>query len=134
VGAANTGRTPCWVLLLALVLRGSSRDVDVLLSAVPRDALLAHPELAAALAAARIINGPPTEVAELTAAAYAGEKNLSGARADRLRLILRLVEMVYARVRGDLVAVAANCRQIPTIRPSSPGSPSPRGTWCRYLS
>ena len=48
--------------VLALVIRGSSRDVELLLSAVPRDVLLAHPELAAALAAARMVHGPPAEV------------------------------------------------------------------------
>ena len=37
------------------------RDLDMLLSAVPRDALLSHPELAAALAGARIIQGSPAE-------------------------------------------------------------------------
>ena len=37
------------VHLAALVLRGSAREFDVLLSAVPRDVLLSHPELAGAL-------------------------------------------------------------------------------------
>ena len=39
-----------------LVIRGSARELDVLLSAVPRDALLGHPELATTLAAARIMS------------------------------------------------------------------------------
>ncbi len=99
--------------VLALVIRGSSRDVELLLSAVPRDALLAHPELAAALAAARMVHGPPAEVGELVGAAHAGGGRLPAPRADRLRVVLHLVEVVHARVRGDLVEVAAACRRIP---------------------
>ena len=35
--------------VLALVVRGNPRNIDMLLAAVPRDVLLSHPELAAAL-------------------------------------------------------------------------------------
>ena len=42
---------------LALVVRGSARELEVLLSAVARDALLGQPELAATLAAARVFQG-----------------------------------------------------------------------------
>jgi hypothetical protein len=38
---------------LALVVRGNARELDVLLTAAPRDALLGHPELAATLALGR---------------------------------------------------------------------------------
>ena len=58
--------------VIALVIRGSARELDVLLSAVPRDALLGHPELAATLAAARIYLGSNREVRELVAAAAVG--------------------------------------------------------------
>jgi LuxR family maltose regulon positive regulatory protein len=100
--------------VLALVVRGNPRNLDVLLSAVPRDALLSHPELAAALAGARIIQGSPAEVGELIAAAHAGASRLPGPRAERLRVILHLIEIAHARPRGDLLGVAAACRQIPT--------------------
>ena len=39
------------VHVVGLVLRGRGRELDTMLAAVPRDALLAHPELAAGLAA-----------------------------------------------------------------------------------
>jgi LuxR family maltose regulon positive regulatory protein len=101
--------------LLALVVRGYPRHVDRLLSAIPRDALLSHPELAAALAAARVIQGSPAELGELTAAAHAGVARLPGPRAQRLRvIILHLIEIGHGRARGDLASVAAACRQIPT--------------------
>ena len=99
--------------LLALAVRGNPRDIDMLLSAVPRDALLSHPELAAALAAARILQGSPAELGELTAAAHAGADRLPGPRAERLRVVLHLIEIGHGRARGDLVGVAAACRQIP---------------------
>ena len=89
---------------LALVIRGSARELDVLLSAVPRDALLGHPELAATLAAARIYPGSSREVRELVAAAAVGVDDLPQPRAERLRVVLDLVETGHARTRGDLVA------------------------------
>ena len=85
------------VHVLALVVRGSARELDVLLSAVPRDALLGHPELAATLAAARIFLGSNREMRELVAAAAAGVDDLPQPRAERLRVVLDLVEMGYAR-------------------------------------
>jgi LuxR family maltose regulon positive regulatory protein len=99
--------------LPALSVRGNARDIDMLLSATPRDALLTHPELAAALAAARILLGSRAELGELSAAAHAGADRLSGPRAERLRVILRLIEMGHSRLRGDFVGVAAACRQVP---------------------
>lgn len=101
------------VHVAALTLRGSPREVELILSAVPRDALLGHPELAAALAAARIIQGSSTGVGELTATATAGADRLSGRRASRLRVVLHLIELGHARTRGDLAGVADACRRIP---------------------
>ena len=68
------------VHLAALVLRGSAREFDVLLSAMPRDVLLSHPELAGALAGARIMQGAGTEVEELMTAASNGVHGLAGQR------------------------------------------------------
>jgi LuxR family maltose regulon positive regulatory protein len=99
--------------VLALVVRGNPRDLDMLLSAIPRDVLLSHPELAATLAGARIMQGSPAEVGELNAAAHAGVDRLPGPRAERLRVILHLIEIGHARARGDLLGVAAACRQVP---------------------
>ncbi|MFC5994976.1 LuxR C-terminal-related transcriptional regulator [Pseudonocardia hispaniensis] len=99
--------------VVALLIRGSARDVEVLLSGVPRDTLLRHPELAAALAGARILQGSSVEVGELTAAARAGQAGLPARRGTRLRVILDLIEMGIARTRGDLAAVAAAARRVP---------------------
>ena len=101
------------VHVAALVLRGSAREVDVLLSAVPRDVLLSYPELAAALAAARIMQGSGTEVDELMTAASNGVDGLAGQRGARLRLSLDVMEMGHARFQGRLAAVTAAARRIP---------------------
>jgi LuxR family transcriptional regulator, maltose regulon positive regulatory protein len=98
---------------LALVIRGSGRELDVLLSAVPRDALLGQPELAGTLAAARIYLGSNREMSELVAAGAVGVESLPQPRADRLRVVLDLVEMAHARARGDLVALATAARRVP---------------------
>ena len=101
------------VHLAALVLRGSAREFDVLLSAMPRDVLLSHPELAGALAGARIMQGAGTEVEELMTAASNGVHGLAGQRGTRLRLLLDLMEMGHARFQGRLAAVTAAARRIP---------------------
>jgi LuxR family maltose regulon positive regulatory protein len=100
------------VYVVALVLRGSAPELDVLLSAVPRDVLLRHPELAVGLAAARTAQGANVEVGELLAAARSGADDLARTRAERLRLVLAVIEMTYARSRGDLAAVAAAASSI----------------------
>jgi LuxR family maltose regulon positive regulatory protein len=99
--------------LIALAVKDGPREIDVLLSAVPRDVLLKHPELTAALAIARILQGSPAELGELTTAARAGASHLPRVRAERLRVILHLIEIGNGRAKGDLVGVAAACRQIP---------------------
>jgi ATP/maltotriose-dependent transcriptional regulator MalT len=116
------------VHVAALVIRGSARDLDVLLSAAPRDALLGQPELAATLAAARILLGSNREVRELVAAAAAGLDDLPPPRAERLRVVLDLVEMGLARTRGDLVALAAGARRVPDDPRTLSGLGWPGGT------
>ena len=101
------------VHVMALLLRGSPREVELLLSAVPRDVLLGHPELAGALAGARILQGRRSEVGELLVAARAGLAGLSRARAERLAVVLDLIEGGYARFTGDMVALAAAYRRVP---------------------
>ena len=66
------------VHVLALAVRGNAREIDLLLTAVPRDVLLGHPELAAALSIARIVQASPPDRSDLTAAAHAGVERLSG--------------------------------------------------------
>ena len=101
------------VHVLALVIKGNAREIDVLLTAVPQEVLLSHPEIAAALAAARLHQASPRELANLTAAARAGVERLPGPRGKRLRLVLDLSEIAVGRASGDLLAVAATCRRIP---------------------
>ena len=101
----------------------------MLLTAVPRDVLLSHPELAAASAAARIFHGsqprdrgswPPRPQWAWTAS--------PGPRAERLRVVLDLVETAYARGRGDLGTAAATARRIPEDPRPLAASGSPVGT------
>jgi len=101
------------VHVIALVVRGSAHELDALLSAVPRDVLLGHPELAAALAGARIFQGSGREVRELAASAAAGVNGLPPPRAERLRVVLDLVETGHTRFRGDLVALVAATHRLP---------------------
>jgi LuxR family maltose regulon positive regulatory protein len=101
------------VHVLALAVKGNAREIDVLLTAVPRDVLLSHPELAAALAVARLMQASPWELVDLTVAARAGVERLPGPRGKRLRLVLDLSEISIGRACGDLLAVAATCRRIP---------------------
>ena len=108
--------------VLALVVRGNPRNLDLLLAAVPRDALLSHPELAAALAGARIMQGSPAEVGELSAAAHAGADRLPGPRAERLRVVLHLIEIGHARrgpprCRRRLSADPPGCERARRARP-----------------
>jgi LuxR family transcriptional regulator, maltose regulon positive regulatory protein len=101
------------VHVLALVIKGDAREIDMLLTAVPRNVLLSHPELAAALAVTRLHQASPRELADLIAAARAGVERLPGPRGKRLRLVLDLNEISVGRASGDLLAVAATCRGIP---------------------
>jgi LuxR family maltose regulon positive regulatory protein len=101
------------VHVLALAVRGNAREIDLLLTAVPREVLLGHAELAAALAISRIMQASPPDRSDLTAAAHAGVGHLPVARAERLRVLLDLMEFGNGRAHGDLVAVAAASRRIP---------------------
>ncbi|MDD7921566.1 helix-turn-helix transcriptional regulator [Actinomycetospora callitridis] len=101
------------VHVIGLVLRGRGRELDTLLSAVPRDGLLTHPELAVGLAAARMVHGHDEELADLIAAGEARLGALPALRARRVRLVLDLIALADARLRGDLDGLAAACRRIP---------------------
>ena len=99
--------------LLGLVARGQAHELDVALSAVARESVLAHPELAAGLAGARMMHGHLEDVESLVAAAAAGSDDLVSPRRDRVRVVLDLVRMATCRVRGDLAGVLLTCRRIP---------------------
>jgi LuxR family maltose regulon positive regulatory protein len=99
--------------VLGLVLRGRGRELDAMVSSVPRGEVLGHPELAVGLAGARMVYGHQEEIAELTTAAETRIGELPDVRGRRVRLVLDLVGLADARVRGDLDGLAAVCRRIP---------------------
>jgi LuxR family maltose regulon positive regulatory protein len=102
------------VNVLAFTVEGDPREIDLLLTAVPRTVLLGHPELAAALAAARLLQASPWEVGELAAAARAGVDSLPAPRATRLQVVLDLVDMGNSRAEGDFRRVVEACRRVPS--------------------
>ncbi|HEY2222557.1 LuxR C-terminal-related transcriptional regulator [Actinomycetospora sp.] len=101
------------VHVLAFVLRGRGPELDGMLSSIPRDELLARPELAAGLAGARMVYGLEEGVGELVTAAAARIDELSARRARRVRLLLDLVSVADARIHGDLHGVVVACSRIP---------------------
>ncbi|WP_433787847.1 LuxR C-terminal-related transcriptional regulator [Actinomycetospora sp. CA-101289] len=90
--------------LLALALGGSGRELERVLAEVPRHVLLAQPELATALAGARISRAHGVEVARLVEAARTSWGGLSARRIDRLRLFHALILGGLARMDGDPAA------------------------------
>ena len=99
--------------LPALTLRGSARELERVLESVPREVLLARPELATALAGARMVQAHPFEVDQLIEFAEACFGGLSARRVDRLRLYHALILGGRARVVGDLRAALEAYRRIP---------------------
>ncbi len=97
----------------ALALRGSARELERVLDGVPREVLLAHPELATALAGARMVQAHPVEVEQLIEFAVGGSGGLSARRVARLRLYHGLILGGRARVTGDLRAALEAYRRIP---------------------
>jgi LuxR family transcriptional regulator, maltose regulon positive regulatory protein len=99
--------------LPGLVLRGSARELERVLDGVPRDVLLARPELATALAAARMIQARPFGVEQLLEVARTGSRGLSGPRRERLHLFDDLILGGRARLAGDLAAASEAYSRIP---------------------
>jgi LuxR family maltose regulon positive regulatory protein len=99
--------------LAALTLRGSARELERALESVPREVLLARPDLATALAGARMVQARPFEVDQLIEFAEECFGGLSARRVDRLRLYHALILGGRARVTGDLRAALEAYRRIP---------------------
>jgi LuxR family transcriptional regulator, maltose regulon positive regulatory protein len=107
VGAAVRGEL--WPLaselvirhLVALALRGSAHELERVLAEVPRHELLARPELATALAGARVARARTVDVARLVEAARNSWGALSARRVDRLRLYHALILGGLARLMGE---------------------------------
>ncbi|WP_345339075.1 helix-turn-helix transcriptional regulator, partial [Actinomycetospora succinea] len=98
--------------LAALVLRGSADGVIRVLGDIPEPVLLERPELATALAGARVALGDTTQVPALLAAARRGAGALGERRRQRLEVHHALIEAAHARARGDLDAVALAYRPV----------------------
>ncbi len=90
--------------LVALALRGSARELERVLMAVPRHVLLARPELATALAGARVSQAHSFEVERLVEVARSGWSDLTERRVERLRLYHDLILGGLARLVGNLPA------------------------------
>jgi LuxR family maltose regulon positive regulatory protein len=88
--------------LAPLTLRGTARELELMLDEVPRAVLLGRPELAAGLAAARIVQGRGADIDTLTDAARTGAAGLPPRRAERVDVILNLVAGGRGRRIGDL--------------------------------
>ncbi|GLZ47562.1 LuxR family transcriptional regulator [Actinomycetospora sp. NBRC 106375] len=99
--------------VVPLVLRGSADEVARVLDDVPDPVLLGRPELATALAGARVVGGDTTRVSELVAAARRGAGALDENRRRRLAVYHGLIEGARARAEGDLAAVASAYRSVP---------------------
>jgi LuxR family transcriptional regulator, maltose regulon positive regulatory protein len=99
--------------LVVLVLGGRARELERVLARVPRATLAAHPELACGLAAARIVRGDATEVADLVASGRARLRSVSARRGARARILLDLTAGALARARGDWDEVVALHRSVP---------------------
>ena len=106
------------VHLAPLVIGGRPRDLTVELGSAPQEVIWAHPELASALAGARVMEGRPEEVAQLVDVARAGLADLRPPRARRTEVILNLIEAGLARLSGDLPRVVAACRRVPEDLPT----------------
>ncbi|PVZ05400.1 LuxR C-terminal-related transcriptional regulator [Actinomycetospora cinnamomea] len=98
--------------LVSLVLRGSAEEVARILGGVPHPVLLERPELATALAGARITTGDTTQVRTLVDAARRGAGELGEGRRQRLAVHHGLIEAARARVSGDLEALARAYRTV----------------------
>ncbi|MHA6615899.1 LuxR C-terminal-related transcriptional regulator [Pseudonocardia sp. DLS-67] len=99
--------------LVVLALGGRARELERVLARVPRTTLATHPELACGLAAARIVRGDATEVAELVASGRARLGAVSERRGARARILLDLTAGALARIRGDWAEAVALHRSVP---------------------
>jgi LuxR family maltose regulon positive regulatory protein len=96
-----------------LVLDGHARELERALTSVPRTIVLAHPELAIALAGARVVQGDSTDVGDLLAAARSATGGLGDRRSARTRALVDFVAGGLARLHGDWAAAAAIHRRVP---------------------
>lgn len=92
--------------LVPLVVRGSARELELLLAEMPRAVLLDQPELATGLAGARVMQGVGTDVSMLVEVARTGAAQLPKVRAARVGVLLDFIVAGGARWAGDFDTAA----------------------------
>jgi LuxR family transcriptional regulator, maltose regulon positive regulatory protein len=98
---------------LTLILVGRGRAFERTLARIPRTVLGVHPELAGALAGARVALGSDAEVATLIGLGRAVNGAVSAGRAARAGVLLDLSASGLARIAGDWQAAMAAYRSVP---------------------
>ncbi len=103
---------------LNLIMIGRGRALERVLARTPWAVLDVHPELAGALALARVALGSDTQVATLIGLGRAAEGTVSAARAGRAGVLLDLSASGLARIEGDWEAAVAVYGSMP-VEPAS---------------
>jgi LuxR family transcriptional regulator, maltose regulon positive regulatory protein len=98
---------------LQLITSGCGRALERMLARAPRMVLGVHPELAGALAGARVAVGSDAEVATLISLGRAVKGAVSAGRSARAGLLLDLSAAGLARMAGDWEATVAAYRCVP---------------------
>ena len=96
-----------------LIMSGRGRALERTLARIPRTVLGVHPELAGALANARVSLGSDAEVATLIGLGRVANGAVSASRAARAGVLLDLSASGLARIAGDWEAVLAAYRSVP---------------------
>jgi LuxR family maltose regulon positive regulatory protein len=108
--AANLAGTYAFKLIMV----GRARSVERTMARIPRTALGVHPELAGALALARIALGSDAAAATLIDLGRSGSATVSAERATRASVLLEMSASGLARLAGDWTATLAAGRSVPT--------------------
>jgi LuxR family transcriptional regulator, maltose regulon positive regulatory protein len=98
---------------LKLIMAGRGRSLERMLARIPRTVLGVHPELAGALAGARVALGSDAEVATLIGLGRAVNGAVSAGRTARANVLLDLSASGLARIAGDWEATVAAYRSVP---------------------
>jgi LuxR family transcriptional regulator, maltose regulon positive regulatory protein len=98
---------------LKLVASGRGRALERVLVTIPRTVLGVHPELAGALALARVAVGSDVEVATLIGLGRGVNGAVSSGRAARAGVLLDVSESGLARIAGDWETTVAAYRSVP---------------------
>jgi LuxR family maltose regulon positive regulatory protein len=98
---------------LKLIMAGRGRRLERMLARTPGTVLGVHPELAGALAGARVALGSDAEVAMLIGLGRAVNGAVSAGRAARAGVLLDLSASGLARIAGDWTAAVEAYRSVP---------------------